>query len=1489
LALGSGGVLFVADTGNSTIRAISPAGVVSTVAGQPYGADGVGSEVSFDYLGDIFADGAGNVYVTDQGGNTVRKIGPGGLVTTLAGLELNGGAADGLGSSARFSAPSGIAVNRAGVVYVADSDNHTIRQISTNGQVSTLAGLAGSPGSADGTGSAARFSYPAGLAVDGLGNVYVADHGNDTVRKITPSGVVTTLAGLAGVLGNVDGTGSAARFSYVEGLAVDGSNNLYCTDNQAVRVITPGGTVTTRAGLLGTVGTADGTGTYARFDLPAGIAVDATGNCFVADVQNGTIREVTPAGVVATVLSMAGYPGSIVDGTGCNARCFFPSAVAIDPSGHVWIADEGKVVREGAIATAAPGLTALPDSAPVTGGSVATLSVNVGASGPLTYQWYDNGAALADGGKISGSATADLSVANVQAGDQGTYRLIVSDSAGAISVTVPMMVVGPVPVITSQPTAQTVLAGATVTFNVAVTSGLTPTFQWEKDGQAISGATSSSYTLASVSAADIDAYSVIVTNASGSVTSDPARLVVNPTIAATPAYLVTDLGTLGGASSQAYGINASGQVVGSSDTSNGGTDAFLYSAGQMVDISNVTTGTQAWSINDSGEVVGFPTWRGFFTGQAFLYSGGVMTQLDGPGDSCTAIAINDAGQIAMTYSYLNFDGYGTPAAVLFSDGMFQNLTPPESTGSSAAGINAAGQVVGSSDNQACIFSDGQVQLLGTLGGGYSVGNGINAQGQVVGSSVTSGSVSSPYHAFWWNGSAMIDLGTLPGDLSSYGLALNSEGQIVGSSAGASDSRAFVVTGGVMADLNQLVQLSNGAAAGMVNLQSATGINDSGQIVGYGLSFDGSATHTHAFLLTPIVSAGVVAQSPSQTVTAGNPATFSVSAIGTAPITYQWMHNGTPINGATAASYAISAVQVSDSGAYTVVVTNPGGANVSRVMNLTVNFAHEATYLNAWSYSNLWDGSNPCEAVAYDGTGFVAVAANGAISSSPDGNSWTAVVDAGSAWGRLNAIVSLGGTAGLVAVGDGGAIVAISSSTLQTTLQASGSTTRLTGIATGAGRLVAVGDAGTILEVGVQGGTWMPAVSGTTANLNAIAYSGAIFVAVGDAGTVLTSTDGTTWTVEAIAGSPTLVSVAYGSWGFVAVSAAGLIYESSDGVAWTVRYSTGGPPLDTIAYGNGTFLATGTVGTEVISFDGGQTWQSAATNFEGLNATFGAGEFVIAGQYGNVAVSAPAVPGQLVNLSARAEAGAGDNALVAGFVIAGTGAKPILVRGIGPTLAAFNLTGLLPYPQLTLFDTSGAQLGTNSGWGGGAQLAQLFAQVNAFPLSPTSTDAALVQDLSGGFTAQVTGLNGTTGLALAEVYDAAPANASAYLVNLSARAQVGAGAQALIAGFVISGNTPKTFLIRAIGPTLAGFGIADALPDPRLTLFDANGAAMQVNVGWGGAPWLYDRFAQTGAFWLPANSKDSAIVVTLPPGTYTAQVDGASGDTGTALVEIYAVP
>ncbi|MBL9190269.1 MAG: hypothetical protein JNK23_22495 [Opitutaceae bacterium] len=280
------------------------------------------------------------------------------------------------------------------------------------------------------------------------------------------------------------------------------------------------------------------------------------------------------------------------------------------------------------------------------------------------------------------------------------------------------------------------------------------------------------------------------------------------------------------------------------------------------------------------------------------------------------------------------------------------------------------------------------------------------------------------------------------------------------------------------------------------------------------------------------------------------------------------------------------------------------------------------------------------------------------------------------------------------------------------------------------------------------------------------------------------------------------------------------------------------------------------------------------------------------------VPPPPDPGRIVNMSIRSQAGTGAQTLIVGVVIGGAGTmgtKPLLIRGIGPALTTFGVPGALADPTLSVF-AGAAVVATNDNWNGDAQVNSIGSSVGAFQLAPvTSRDAALYAPAFAArdYTIQITGVGGTIGVALAELYDASLGAFSAttpQLVNVSARTQVGTGADILIAGFTLGGATSRTVLIRGVGPTLGAFGVPGALADPQLALF-SGATKLEENNDWGTAAnaALIVTTTALSTFALPVGSKDSVILTTLPPGSYTAQVSGVAGTTGVALVEIYLVP
>lgn len=309
LVVNSSGNILVADTNNHNIRTLNYLSGSSYIIGGPFVGGysqqagdtngGTGFSRLFFPIG-VCIDQAGNLYVADSGNCLIRKISSSGSATTLAGISnFNGGNAgyiDGNGASAKFSTPSGVAVDASGNVYVADTNNHVIRKITSSGVVSTFAG-SGVAGFSDGSATVAKFNYPTGITIDTAGNLYIADKTNHRIRKITPSGLVSTIAG-SGIAGFTDATGILARFNSPSGIAIDSSGNLFIADtsNHRIRMIDSNNIVTTYAG-SGVAGYADGTGTVARFNFPTGIAVNGMGNVYVADKSNHRIRKITSTSV----------------------------------------------------------------------------------------------------------------------------------------------------------------------------------------------------------------------------------------------------------------------------------------------------------------------------------------------------------------------------------------------------------------------------------------------------------------------------------------------------------------------------------------------------------------------------------------------------------------------------------------------------------------------------------------------------------------------------------------------------------------------------------------------------------------------------------------------------------------------------------------------------------------------------------------------------------------------------------------------------------------------------------------------------------------------------------------------------------------------------------------------------------------------------------------------------------------------------------------
>jgi DNA-binding beta-propeller fold protein YncE len=384
IASDGAGNLFIADGHGQTIRKLVLAtGEVTTYAGvaeRPGNTDGERRAARFDGLHGMVSDGGGSLFVADSENRTIRKIAMAtGWVSLFAGSPGKADSDDGTGPAARFRYPYGLVHDQAGNLLVSDADNHAIRKVViATGEVSTLAGSAEHGGSRDGIGAAARFDRPSGVASDGAGNLLLADSENHAIRKINvATGEVSTLAGSPGQRGSQDGIGSAARFSIPTGVAFDGAGNLLVADsgNRTLRqVVLATGMVTTLAGSPGQQGNLDGRGAAAQFSYPQDVACDGAGLAFVSDSDQHTVRKIVlGTGDVTTLAGLAGQAGSN-DGIGSNARFDLPHGMACDRAGNLFVADFGNYnIRKVVIAT----------------GQVTTFAGLAQQSGSVDGAWYE--------------------------------------------------------------------------------------------------------------------------------------------------------------------------------------------------------------------------------------------------------------------------------------------------------------------------------------------------------------------------------------------------------------------------------------------------------------------------------------------------------------------------------------------------------------------------------------------------------------------------------------------------------------------------------------------------------------------------------------------------------------------------------------------------------------------------------------------------------------------------------------------------------------------------------------------------------------------------------------------------------------------------------------------------------------------------------------------------------------------------------------------
>jgi len=432
VAVDAAGNLYVADTDNNRIRKVSPSGMISTVAGNgTSGFSGDGGPAISASLNDpqgVAVDAAGNLYIADYGNNRIRKVNLSGIISTVAGSSARGYSGDGgPATSASLRDPCGVAVDAAGSVYIADAANHRVRRVTSSGIISTVAGNGTWAFSGDGgPATSASLWAPCGVAVDAAGNLYIADKYNDRIRKVSPSGIINTVAGNGAYKFAGDGgSATSASLNDPQGVAVDAAGNLYIADryNSRIRKVSPAGVISTVAGSSARGYSGDGDpATIARLFWPSGVAVDTAGNLYIADHGNNRIRKVNPSGIISTVAGNGQWAFSGDGGPAISASLNDPQGVAVDAAGNLYIADYGnnrirKVSPSGTISTVAGNgrYGFSGDGGPATSASLGWVEgVAVDAAGNLYIADTDNGIR-----KVSPSGIISTVVGNGTVGFSG--------------------------------------------------------------------------------------------------------------------------------------------------------------------------------------------------------------------------------------------------------------------------------------------------------------------------------------------------------------------------------------------------------------------------------------------------------------------------------------------------------------------------------------------------------------------------------------------------------------------------------------------------------------------------------------------------------------------------------------------------------------------------------------------------------------------------------------------------------------------------------------------------------------------------------------------------------------------------------------------------------------------------------------------------------------------------------------------------------------
>lgn len=1156
------------------------------------------------------------------------------------------------------------------------------------------------------------------------------------------------------------------------------------------------------------------------------------------------------------------------------------------------------------------------------GDSVTFDVVNTGTS-PFTFQWFK------DSTLLNGKTSSTLTVNPVTVADAGSYTVVVTNPAGFDTSAAAVLTVEYAPIIITDPTNKTQGVGGTTTFTVVAEGNPAPTYQWNRDSSPITGETNATLTLTNVQLSDSGAkLTVDVINTHDTVTSAQATLTVNEGAAITgqptpqtveegqsASFTVTATGNpdptyqwmkngsaISGATSATYSIPATARTHSGEYTvvvSNGVNDP-LTSDVAVLDVQfapeitqqptnksvgvggSVTfslagaanpTPTFQWYRNDSaidGAIAGDLTLTGLTlkdSGSTFYL---IATNGIGVGfvkSDIVTLTVNEVPVITLDPVGVELDlgdtltlmvaatGTPTPTFQWRKNGTaISGATSPTYTVASVGASHAGTYDVVISNAGGDVISKSAVVTVRTPPVITAHPTGKTA---LVGGSVTftvAATGSTPLEYQWFKGETAIS---------------------------GANGNSYTIAAAVTTNAGDYtVKVSNGLGSAISNVAKLT---------------------VNVALREP----KIISQPTNQTVLSGSPATFTVVAEGNPAPSYQWSFNQNAITGATGASYTIPAATAANAGSYEVLVSNSEGQVPSNLVRLTVTSNNQKPVIT----------SQPKDKVAALGasTSFTVVATGVPAPTYQWMHNNVEISGATSATLTIASVTQLSaGNYSVIVENTEGPVLSRNANLRVIARSYQG--TYFGSFGPGRGSFaIHVREDNTGYFIGFDLGV-------------SLFVSGSVTVADDGSFTFTTTTETTTATT-ALAGAPVgqdLVDVFFsarigsnGSLTGTVTGVAGLemlaereptsgtsegvagFYESGNAGTSDASYTIISPNGKVIVLtktasgsdaGVGSASASGAVQVTTVknntisaTISSSETIITEVTDSMGGTTVFAGGsETVIASQ-------------RLANISSRARAGLGSATPIAGLVISGEDSKSVLIRAVGPSLAALDVPGFLANPKLDLVQ-NGEVIASATNWSAQSNTDELMAasvRAGAFALEPGSADAVLLETLAPGiYTALASGADGGEGIVLVEVYDLSTPAPGQKLLNISTRASVGSGNDVVIAGLVVSGSVPKRVLVRGAGPGLTERGVVGALVDPVIRVFKGDDMIAS-NDNWSAdatsAAAVAAANTATGAFELTAGSADAAIVLNLAPGVYSVHLGGVGGASGIGLIEVYEVP